>query len=231
MPTASTGRELARRIGLAGFRLRQRGHCGRSHGGSNVSGLLRRLYDWVMGLAAHRHAGAALFVVAFMESSFFPIPPHAMLIPMILAERSKAWLYWGLATVGSVLGGLFGYFVGWALFESIGVWLLEIYGATAKFQSFAEGYNEAGAWIVFTFGVTPFPYKVITIASGATGLDLSVFTIASVASRGLIFGVIAALLYAFGAPIRDFIERRLGLVTIVFCALLVGGFIALRYLI
>jgi len=192
--------------------------------------MIRRLYDWVMGLAGHRHAGSALFAIAFVESSFFPIPPHAMLIPMILANRHKAWRYAALATVGSVLGGLFGYLIGYALFESIGQPVLDVYGAQDKFAKFSAQYNDYGAWIVFFFGVTPFPYKVITIASGATQLDLWVFTIASIVSRGLIFSLIAGLLFAFGAPIRDFIEKRLGLVTTVFIVLVFGGFIAIRFL-
>ena len=193
--------------------------------------MIRRLYDWVMSLAAHRRAGSALFGISFVESSFFPIPPHAMLIPMVLADRSKAWRYAALATIGSVLGGLFGYLIGYALFETVGQWVLNAYGAQEKFQNFSAQYNDYGAWIVFIFGVTPFPYKVITIASGATQLNLAVFLLASIVSRGLIFFVIAGLLYAFGEPIRAFIEKRLGLVTTVFIVLVFGGFIALRYLI
>ncbi len=193
--------------------------------------MIRKLYDWVMGLAAHPRAGAALFAIAFVESSFFPIPPHAMLIPMVLANRDRWLVYALLATVGSVLGGLFGYVIGAFLFESVGAPVLSAYGAMEKFEAFKSQYNAAGGWIVFTFGVTPFPYKVVTIASGATGLDLGIFTIASVAARGLIFTVIAGLLYFFGAPIRAFIEKRLGLLTFLFVALVIGGFIAVKYLI
>ncbi|MEO0672071.1 MAG: YqaA family protein [Pseudomonadota bacterium] len=193
--------------------------------------MIRKLYDWVMGLAAHPRAGLALFAIAFVESSFFPIPPHAMLIPMVLANRERWLVYAAVATVGSVLGGLFGYVIGAFLFDSVGAPVLSAYGAMEKFETFKEQYNAAGGWIVFTFGVTPFPYKVVTIASGATGLDLGVFTLASVASRGLIFTVIAALLYVFGAPIRAFIEKRLGLLTFLFVALVIGGFIALKYLV
>lgn len=192
--------------------------------------MIRRLYDWVMRLAAHRHAGGALFGISFVESSFFPIPPHVMLIPMVLAERDRAFRYWLYATVGSVLGGVFGYLIGMFLFDTIGVALLDVYNATEKFDAFKTQYNDYGAWIVFFFGVTPFPYKVITIASGATGLDIWTFLIASLASRGLIFGVIAGLLYAFGRPIRGFIERRLGILALVFGVLVVGGFVALRFL-
>lgn len=193
--------------------------------------MLRRLYDWVMGLAAHPQAALWLFVVAFMESSFFPIPPHIMLIPMVIAERAKAWRYAAIVTIGSVLGGIAGYLIGYALFEQVGLPVLEFYGMGAKFQQFADNYNEYGAWIVFTAGVTPFPYKVITIASGVTGLSFMVFLVASIAARALVFFVIAGLLYAFGQPIREFIEKRLGLMFTIFLVLLFGGFIAIKYLI
>ncbi|MEM1306795.1 MAG: YqaA family protein [Pseudomonadota bacterium] len=191
--------------------------------------MLRKLYDWVMRLAAHRLAGLWLFFISFIESSFFPIPPHAMVIPMVLSDRAKAFRYWVLVTVGSVLGGLFGYFIGYALFDAVGAPVLAFYGAEEKFEAFKESYNAFGAWIVFTFGVTPFPYKVVTIASGATGLNLAVFTITSLVARGLIFGVIIALLYFFGRPIKSFIEKRLGLLTFLFVGLVAGGFVALKF--
>jgi membrane protein YqaA with SNARE-associated domain len=193
--------------------------------------MLRRLYDWVMGLAAHPHASFWLFVVAFAESSFFPIPPHIMLIPMVVANRGKAWWYATIITVGSVLGGIAGYLIGYGLFEQVGQPVLSFYGMSEKFAAFASNYNEYGAWIVFTAGVTPFPYKVITIASGATGLSFPVFLLASIAARSLVFFVIAGLLYAFGQPIREFIEKRLALMFTVFLVLLFGGFIAIKYLI
>ena len=193
--------------------------------------MIRRLYDWTMRAAAHKNAVPSLFTVSFVESSFFPIPPDVMLIPMILAERAKAWYFALVATLGSVLGGVFGYLIGYFLFDVIGQPMLELYGYADKFEKFASQYNEYGAWIVFFFGVTPFPYKVITIASGATGLNMAVFMLASVLSRGLRFFIVAALLYRFGPPIRDFIEKRLGLVFTVFVVLLFGGFIAIKYLI
>ena len=192
--------------------------------------MIRSLYDWTMRAASHKHAVPALFGVSFVESSFFPIPPDIMLIPMVLAERAKAWFFASVATIGSVLGGVFGYVIGYFLFESVGKALLDFYGYAEKFATFAAQYNEYGAWIVFVFGVTPFPYKVITIASGATVLNIFTFMLASVLSRGLRFFVVAALLYWFGPPIRDFIEKRLGLVFTVFVALLIGGFIAIKYL-
>lgn len=192
--------------------------------------MIRRLYDWVMRLAAHRHAPWALAGVSFAESSFFPIPPHVMLIPMVLADRNKAWRYAAIATAASVIGGLFGYMIGYFLFEVVGQPLLALYGAEEKFQKFASQYNDYGAWIVFFFGVTPFPYKVITIASGATQLNVGVFLLASVISRSIVFFLIAGLLYAFGPPIRAFIEKRLALVTTVFVIVLFGGLFAVRYL-
>ena len=182
-----------------------------------------------MGLAARRDAVWALAAVAFVESSVFPIPPDVLLIPMVLAARDRAWRYAAICTIASVLGGMLGYAIGYFLFETAGRPVLEFYGYAAKFDLFSARYNEWGAWIVFIAGVTPFPYKVITIASGATQLDPVVFGIASVVARGFRFFIVAALLWWIGPPIRDFIERRLGLVTIVFCVLLVGGFVVAKY--
>ncbi len=192
--------------------------------------MIRAIYDWTMRSASHKRAPEALFGVSFIESSFFPIPPDVMLIPMVLANKAKAWFYAAVATVGSVLGGVAGYLIGWLLFDTVGQALLDFYGYAEKFDKFAGQYNDYGAWIVFFAGVTPFPYKVITIASGATQLDFLVFMVASIAARGLRFFIVAGLLYFFGPPIRDFIEKRLGLVFTVFVVLLFGGFIAIKYL-
>lgn len=192
--------------------------------------VLRPLYDWTMRLAAHRRASWALGGVSFAESSFFPIPPDALLIPMVLADRSKAWFYATLCTATSVAGGVAGYLIGLLLFDTVGKPLLDLYGYGAEFASFASRYNDWGAWIVFFAGVTPFPYKVITIASGVTKLDIMTFMVASVLARGARFYAVAGLLYWFGPPIRDFIERRLGLVATVSLILLIGGFVAVRYL-
>ncbi len=191
--------------------------------------MLRSLYDWTMALAARKGAVRALAVVSFIESSFFPIPPDVLLIPMVVAERLRAWFFALVATVSSVLGGIAGYAIGFFLFEAVGQPLLDFYGYSDKFADFAARYNDYGAWIVFIAGITPFPYKVITIASGATALNPLVFMLASVAARGLRFYLVAGLLYWFGPPIRAFIERYLGLVTVVFVILLVGGFVAARY--
>jgi membrane protein YqaA with SNARE-associated domain len=191
--------------------------------------MLRRAYDKTMELAAHRSAPWALAGVAFVESSVFPIPPDVVLIPMVLAERRKAWLYAAIATLASVVGGIFGYIIGYFLFETIGQPILSFYGYTAAFEDFARKYNEYGAWIVFIAGVTPFPYKVITIASGVTQLNFFVFMVASLAARGLRFFVVTGLLYWFGPPIKDFIEKYLGILSVVFVVLLIGGFVLIRY--
>ncbi len=193
--------------------------------------MLRGLYDWTMRLAAHHNANWVLAFVSFVESSVFPIPPDVLLIPMVLAQRARAFLLALNCTVASVLGGLLGYAIGYFLFETVGLPILEFYGYADRFAEFQGRYNEWGAWIVFIAGVTPFPYKVITITSGVVQLDLFVFTLASILARGLRFFVLAGLLWYFGPPIRDFIERRLGLVFTVFCILLVGGFIVARYLV
>lgn len=192
--------------------------------------MLRRLYDGTMAMASGRAAEPALAGVAFVESSFFPIPPDLLLIPMVLAEKAKAWRFAAVATVASVVGGLFGYFIGAVLFEQIARPLLEFYGYGDKFETFASWFNQWGIWVVLVAGLTPFPYKVITIASGATGLGLPVFIVTSILARGIRFFVVAGLLYWIGQPIRAFIEERLGLVFTAFMALLIGGFVALRYL-
>ena len=191
--------------------------------------MLRPLYDWTMSLAGHRHALAALAAVSFIESSVFPIPPDVLLIPMVLAARERAWRIALVCTIASVAGGLAGYGIGFFLFDTIGQQVLAMYGYLEKFEDFQAMYNEWGAWIVFGAGLTPFPYKVITIASGVTQLDPVVFTIASVLSRGLRFFLVAALLWYIGPPVRAFIEQRLGLVTASFFVLLIGGFVAVRY--
>ena len=191
--------------------------------------MLHRLYFRVMGLAARDDALWALAAVAFIESSVFPIPPDVLLIPMVLAARTRAWRYAAVCTVASVLGGLAGYAIGYFLYEAVGQPLLAVYGYAEKFAEFSARYNDWGAWIVFIAGVTPFPYKVITIASGVTALDPLTFTAASVLARGLRFFVVAALLWWIGPPIRAFIEKRLGVMFTLFTALLIGGFVVARY--
>lgn len=192
--------------------------------------MLRRLYDWTMSLAASRRAPHALFGLSFAESFFFPIPPDVMLIPMVVARRAKAWIFATIATAGSVIGGLFGYLLGAVFFEAIARPIIDFYHYGEAFESLQVWFAQGGLLLVFIAGFTPIPYKVFTIAAGVVGLNLPVFILGSVLSRGGRFFLVAALLYFFGPPIRAFIEERLGLVTVGFTVLLVGGFIAIRYL-
>lgn len=192
--------------------------------------MLRRLYDWTIALAETPHAMWALAIVSFIESSVFPIPPHALLIPMVIA-RPAAWAKIAfVCSAASVAGGVLGYALGAFAFEGFGRPVLEFYGYVDRFDVFAARYNEYGAWAVLAAGITPFPFKIITILSGATGLNFAVFLIASAVARGAIFFAMAALLWKIGPPIRVFIERRLGLVATLFFVLLFGGFVAARYL-
>ena len=191
--------------------------------------MLRRLYDWIMRLAESPKALWALFLVAFAESSFFPIPPDPMLVPMVLANRRRAFTFAAVCTVASVLGGILGYYIGYAL-EGLGASILSFYGHPDAMGEFQKMFAEWGLWIILIKGLTPIPYKFVTIASGMAEFDLKIFIMASVATRGARFFLVAALLYVFGEPIRAFIEKRLTLVTTLFVVLVVGGFIALKYL-
>jgi len=190
--------------------------------------MMKRLYDWMMEKAASDRAPYALFWVAFIESSFFPIPPDVMLVPMVLAKRMKAWFFAAVATVGSVIGGVFGYAIGFFFFETLGKPVLAFYGKAESFGEFAQWFNDYGVWILIIKGMTPFPYKVLTIAAGVTHMNLLEFVLASIVARSMRFYLVAGLLYFFGEPIREFIEKRLSLVTTVFVVLLVGGFVALK---
>ncbi len=192
--------------------------------------MLRRLYDRTLALAGHRHAMWALALVAFVESSVFPIPPDLLIIPMVLAAPARAWRIAVVTTLASVLGGLLGYGIGAGLYEAIGEPILVLYGYEEKFVAFSASYNKWGAWIVFTAGFSPLPYKIFTIASGVTELNLAVFLVASLVSRGARFFLVAGLLRYFGEPIRRFIENNLPVLTLAFCILLLGGFLAVRYL-
>ena len=193
--------------------------------------MLRRLYDWTMGLASRPNALLALAAVSFAESSFFPIPPDAMIVPMVLARPDRAWRIALVATVASVLGGALGYAIGYYLFETLGQSLIQLYGYQAKFEAFKQAYNEWGLWIILIKGLTPIPYKLVTIASGAAAFDFPIFMLASIATRGLRFFIVAALLRRFGEPIRDFVERRLTLVATAFLLAVVGGFLIVRYVV
>ena len=192
--------------------------------------MLRGLYDWTMRKAASDKAPAALAGVSFVESSFFPIPPDIMLIPMILSRREKAWWYATIATVASVLGGLLGYAIGYFLYDSVGLPILKFYGREHALDSFMAFVRDYGVPAVIIKGMTPIPYKVVTIAAGVGHMDLLSFIGASILARAMRFFLVAGLLYFAGEPIRAFIETRLTLVLTVFLVLLVGGFVAVRYI-
>ncbi|MEP3333859.1 YqaA family protein [Sedimentitalea sp.] len=192
--------------------------------------MLRKTYDRTIQLADHPHALWWLAVIAFLESSVFPIPPDLLMIPMILARPRRAWVIAGVALVASVLGGLLGYAIGALAYESIGQPILAAMGKADAMAEFNTRFNDFGFWAVLTAGVTPFPYKVITIMSGWTGMPLATFVATSILARALRFFVVAGLLRAFGAPVREFIELRLGLVFTLFILLLVGGFAVVKYL-
>ena len=189
------------------------------------------MYDWAMRASRSKYALYVLAVISFVESSFFPIPPDILLIPMILAARQRAWLIAGVCTIASVMGGWFGYAIGMFLYDVVALPILEFYGYVAKFDEFRQYYNDWGAWIVFGAGITPFPYKVITIASGVSGLDIWTFSIASILARGFRFFLIAALLWKYGKKMEDFVVKNLGWLSILFFVLLLGGFVLIKYVI
>ena len=192
--------------------------------------MLRGLYDRTMSLARTRHAERALAGVSFVESSFFPIPPDVLLIPMVLSERAKWIRYALICTAASVVGALLGYAIGAFLYDVVGQPILEFYGSESSFEKISAWYNEWGGWGVLFAAITPFPYKVLTIFSGATGLNLVTFIVVSIIGRGIRFFLVSWLLYKFGEPIRLFIEKYLGLLFTLFMVLLIGGFVAISYL-
>ena len=188
--------------------------------------MLRRLYDWVFELAAKPWATKAVAAIFFVESSFFPIPPDVMLVPMCLAKPHRAFFYAGVCTIASVLGGLLGYAIGALLYDTVGQFLINLYGYGDKMDAFRAAYAEWGAWIILIKGATPIPYKLVTITSGFAGYNLLWFTLLSIVTRGARFYLLAALIYYWGEPAREFIEKRLGLVLLLSAAILVGGFYA-----
>ncbi|MDP3919621.1 MAG: YqaA family protein [Candidatus Omnitrophota bacterium] len=193
--------------------------------------MLRRLYDWTLEQAQSKHAERALFLIAFAESSFFPLPPDILLIVMVLADRSKWLRYFLICLVGSVLGGIGGYFIGMSVWEVVHSWFFSYVFPESAFEKVRQLYVQHDFWAVFAAGFTPIPYKVFTIAAGAASLDIPRFILASICGRGGRFILVAFLLHRFGLPIRSFIEKYFNLVTLVFMGLLVGGFILIKYLV
>jgi membrane protein YqaA with SNARE-associated domain len=192
--------------------------------------MLRRLYDWTLSLAARPSAPYALGTVSFAESSFFPVPPDVMLVPMALARPDRAWTYALICTITSVAGGLLGYLIGALLYESVGAWVFRIYGLSESAEAFRASYADYGHWIILLKGLTPIPYKLVTITSGFAGYDLFWFVVLSILTRGARFFVLAALLGRFGPFIRDILDRHFYAAVAVFAVALVGGFVAFRYL-
>ncbi len=192
--------------------------------------MLRRLYDRVLALAGSPRAGLWLAVVSFVESSFFPIPPDALLIPMVLARPDRAWRLAFVCTVASVAGGALGYLIGYALFDVLAEPILRAYHYQDAFAAFQAKYAEWGLWVILIKGLTPIPYKIVTIASGAARFNFGIFMLASAATRGVRFFAVAGLLRTWGEPVRAFIEKRLTLVTTALLIGIVGGFLLLKYL-
>jgi membrane protein YqaA with SNARE-associated domain len=191
--------------------------------------MLRDLYDRVIKLSESKKALPTLAAVSFTESSFFPIPPDVILVPMCLAQPQKARLYALVCTIASVLGGILGYAIGAFLYDTLGQWLISLYGYGDSVEAFRAAYAEWGAWIILIKGMTPIPYKIVTIASGFAGYDFFMFVLLSIITRGARFFIVAELLRFYGEPIREFIEKRLTLVTTGFLAAIVGGFFIAKY--
>jgi membrane protein YqaA with SNARE-associated domain len=187
--------------------------------------MLRRLYDWCVNTAGKPHAAWILGAVSFAESSFFPIPPDIMLIPMALARPDRAWFFAGLCTVTSVIGGLLGYFIGAMLYDTFGHWLIHLYGYGDKVEAFRAAYAQYGALIILLKGLTPIPYKIVTITSGFAGYNIGLFIVFSVITRAARFFVEAFLLNRYGARARTIIEERLGMWASLAAVALVVGFI------
>jgi membrane protein YqaA with SNARE-associated domain len=192
--------------------------------------MLRRLYDWCIAAADKPYATWLMGTVSFLESSVVPVPPDAMLIPMSLARPDQAWFYATVCTLTSVAGGVLGYFIGAALYDSVGLWVMNLYGLTDKVESFRAAYAQWGSWIILLKGLTPIPYKLVTIASGFAGYSFVMFVLLSLVARGMRFFAVAFLLNRYGAQARAIIEERLGFWVSIAAIVLVGGIIAAVYL-
>jgi membrane protein YqaA with SNARE-associated domain len=188
--------------------------------------MFRPLYDYLIRLSAHPKSLHVLAGVSFAESSFFPIPPDAMVIPMVLARREQAFTIATVCTVASVLGGAAGYAIGYFLYDTMGEWLIGLYGLQQGAQEFQDWYAKWGTWVILIKGFTPIPYKLVTIASGAAHFDFLAFMVASIVTRGARFFIIAGLLRAYGEPVQAFIEKRLDLISWLFLAVVIGGILA-----
>jgi membrane protein YqaA with SNARE-associated domain len=191
--------------------------------------MLRNFYNTVIGLSERPAAPVWLFAIAFAEASFFPIPPDALLIPMALAQPRKAFWFALICTLGSVLGGALGYAIGFFLLDKLAQPIIHLYHYEAAFENFQAKFAQYGVWVILIKGLTPIPYKIVTIAAGAAAFSFPLFMGASVITRGGRFFLLATLLRIFGEPVREFIERRLGLVTSLVAAGIIGGFLVLKF--
>lgn len=192
--------------------------------------MLRRLYDWTLDKAAHPHATWWLALFSFVEASFFPIPPHPLLGLMCLAEPKKAIRFAAIATVASVAGGMLGYAIGWGLYDTVGTQVLAWLGLTESFPQAVCYLNEYGFWLFVAKGATPIPFKLLTITAGFMGMGLLLFLLGSLVSRAISFMIVGVLFRLFGAPIKRFIDKYLGLVTAAFIVAVIGGFLAIAFL-
>ena len=190
--------------------------------------LLRSLYNWTLKKAEHKYSSWILSIVSFSESSFFPIPPDVLLIPMIIAKRTKAWTYALICTLSSVLGGVAGYAIGFFLFNSIGILIVEFYHLSNSFNTFENYYKEYGILIVLGAGFTPFPFKFITIASGVFSLNIFLFILTAFVARGLRFYLLACLLFIFGEKIKILIDKYFNILAVLFFILLLGSFMLIK---
>jgi len=191
---------------------------------------LKKTYNWTLEKAQHKNAKWYLSLISFAESSFFPIPPDILLIPMALASKARALFYAFMCTLFSVLGGILGYAIGYFFYNSVGIYIVDFYHLENSFNIFENYYKEFGILIVLGAGITPFPYKFITIASGVFGLNIFLFIIVSIIGRGLRFYLIAILLYFFGEKIKLIIDKYFNILTVVFFILLVGSVFIIRFL-
>jgi membrane protein YqaA with SNARE-associated domain len=193
--------------------------------------MLHRLYNWCIDAAGKPYATWILGAVSFMESSFFPVPPDIMLIPMSLARPERAWRYAAICTLTSVAGGVLGYLIGALLYDSVGQWIVRASGYGDKIETIRQGFADYGAWIILIKGVTPIPYKIVTIASGFSGFNFGLFVLLSLLTRGVRFFAESFLLKRYGPRAREIIEKRLGFWVTIGALVLVAGIVAALYLI
>lgn len=192
--------------------------------------MIRRLYEWILALAGKPSAPWALGAVAFAESSFFPVPPDVMMVPMAVSRPDRVWFYALIATLASVAGGVLGYAIGALLFDSVGQWVFRVYGLSEKAATFQESYAAYGHWVILLKGLTPIPFKLVTITSGFAHYDLFWFVVLSLITRGARFFLLAGLLGRYGVQIRGVLDRHLNVVAAIVVAVIILGFVLFKVL-